>query len=178
MSQTPLVIRGNSGHLIVPIVAIPAAAAAAFGYYRDHLPEFCLENAEKVIGIAAALTLALILVARFLKSRYVVVTGDQLRYRSWFTDRTVPATAISAATFETEISGGSDNGSVEHYLTLWQGHEVALKFNSRLWPRTELGELLRRLKRSAPSVRVDLAVERYAAQRGSVSSASSRHSAF
>lgn len=164
--QPTLVVRGLAGYLVVPIVAIPALAVGAFGYYRDHLPEFCIENAEKVIGIALALTAVLVVAALFLRARRLEVRGGQLRYRSWLTDRTLPAASISAVTFETEVSGGPDNANVQHYLSLWSGERVVLKFNSVLWRRAELARLLRWLNDTVPGIRLDLAVERYMRRAG------------
>lgn len=164
-AQEPIVVRGHSGYLIVPILAIPAATATAFTYYRDHLPSFCLENAEKVIGIAALLTLVLMAVAAFQKSRRVEARRNQLLYRSWLHDRTLNAETISAVTFETEVAPGSDTTNIEHYLTLWCGDEIALKFNSRLWPQAGMSQLLYWLKERVPSLRTDLTVERYMSEK-------------
>jgi hypothetical protein len=160
-----IVVRGHSGYLIVPIVAIPAATGTAFTYYRDNLPSFCLENAEKVIGTAALLTFVLMVVAAFLRARRVEGRGNQLHYHSWLQDRAVSAATISAVTFETEVAVGSDNDNIEHYLSLWCGKEVALKFNSRLWPQSGMSQLLRWLKERVPALRMDLAVERYMSEK-------------
>lgn len=161
MVQDQIVVRGHSGYLIVPIVAIPSAAVIAFTYYRDNLPSFCVENAEKVIGTAVLLTLVLIVVAAFLRGRRVEGRRNQLHYHSWLQHRTLNTAMISAVTFETEISGSSDSANIEHYLSLWCGKEVALKFNSRLWPQSGMSQLLRWLKERVPTLRMDLAVERY-----------------
>lgn len=160
-----IVVRGHSGYLIVPIVAIPATAVAAFTYYRDSLPSFCLENAEKVIGTVALLTLVLVVMAAFLKGRRVEGRGHQLHYHSWLQDRTVSLVTISAVTFETEVATSPDSTDVEHYLSLWCGEEIALKFNSRLWPRSGLSQLLWWLKERVPTLRMDLAVERYMSEK-------------
>lgn len=161
MTQGAFVVRSQSGFLIIPIIGIPGLTAVAFTYYRENLPEFCLENAEMVVAVSGMFTLALIVAAGFLKSRHIEIRGDRLLYRSWLSERTLYAPMISAVTLETEVSGGSDNTSVSHYLTVWSGDEVALKFNSLLWPRDGMGRMLRWLKERIPEVRMDLAVERY-----------------
>lgn len=160
--QGPLIVRGTSGHLIVPIVAVPAIAVGAFTYFRDSLPEFCIENAGKILGTAALLTLVLAGVAWFRRTRRVEYAAGQLRYHSWLTDRAVPATAISAATFETELSGSGDQTTTEHYLSLWSGNVAALRFHTQLWPRDGMAALLRALREHHPALRLDRDVEEYA----------------
>ena len=164
--REPFVIRGQSGFLAIPIVGIPALTLAAFTYYREHLPDFCLDNAGKVIGLSALVTVGLLLVAAFLRSRRVEVDDDSIRYHSWLTDLTLPAVAISAVTFETEVSEGSDGASVSRYLTLWSGDEIALKLNSVFWPPAGMAGLLDRLRESAPGLRMDLSVERFMGVKG------------
>lgn len=161
----PIVIRGQSGYLIVPILAVPAATAVAFGLYREHLPTFCLDNAEKVIGLAALFTLALTVTAAFLRGRRLEARGGQLRYRSWLQDRLVDASSLSAVTFESEAGGGADETHVEHYLSLWNGDKVVLRFNRRLWPDAGMRQLLHWLRTRCPALHMDAAVERYLRQR-------------
>lgn len=157
----PLLVRGKSGHLIVPIVALPAITIAAFTYFRSHLPGFCVENAEKVMLTSGLLTIGLVAVAWFRRSRRIECLAGQLRYRSWLTDKVVGAAQISAATFETEISGSADQAVAEHYLSLWSGDEPVLRLNTQLWPRDGMAALLRALREHNPALRLDLAVERY-----------------
>lgn len=159
--RSSVVVNGHSGFMIVPIAAIPAATFAAFTYYREHLPSFCLENAEKIIAASGLLTLVLIVAALFMRSRRVEVQGDRLYYHSWFTDRKVRIESVTAVTFETEISGGDDRTLTEHFLTLWSGDDVAMRFNVQRWPRDGLRQLLRTLRERRPAIRFDLAVDRY-----------------
>lgn len=156
-----VVVQGHSGYLFVPALFIPLATYVAFAHYRDSLPEFCIENAEKVIGLAALVTLALAAAALFLRSRRVELHGDRLRYRSWVTDRTVAVAEITAVTLETELSGGAESHMVEHFLTLWSGDDARLRFNIARWPRDGLQDLLRALQARHPALRLDVAVERY-----------------
>jgi hypothetical protein len=156
-----IVVKGHSGYLIVPIVAIPLVTGAAFFHFRDNLPAFCVENAEKVIGLSGLITLILIVVAIFQRSRSVEARGNQLRYRSWFQDRTVNTATITGVTLETEVSASEDTTSVEHYLSLWCGNRVVLKFNARLWPQPGMNILLRWLKQKVPGLRIDRSAERY-----------------
>jgi hypothetical protein len=153
-----LVVRGHSGHLIVPIIGIPALTLGAFTYYRDTLPDFCMENAEKIIGLAALLVAALCIAALFRKSRSVELRGDRLIYKSWLGTRTVPLSTLSAVTFETEVSGHAEQTTTEHYLSLWSGNKVLLRFNRDLWPAQGLRDLLARLQERAPAVQLDRAV--------------------
>ncbi len=164
MTSNSFVIRGKSGHLIVPILAIPTLVILAFGYYREHLPEFCLENAEKVMGVAGLFTLLLILAAMFLKNRRVEVQGDRLRYRSWWSDRTIQSHTVTAVSFETETTEDDDGSHTEHYLSLWREKEPVLRFNTRLWASSDLIQVLNWLKKNNPAIRLDLAVERYLAR--------------
>jgi hypothetical protein len=157
--ENPFVVHGHSGYLIVPIFIIPAVTSAAFGYFRETLPEFCIQNAEKVVAMAAALTLLLAVVAIFQRSRRIEVIADRLRYYSWLTDRTINVGQITAATFETELSGGDDYHMTEDYLTLWAGDDQLLRLSPQRWPREGLREILLRLR--AMSVRMDRDVERY-----------------
>lgn len=161
----PLVVKGTSGHLAVPIVAIPAIAVGAFTYYRDHLPDFCVQNAEKILLTSALLALVLVGVAWFRTTRRVEYASGQIRYRSWITQKTVAATTVNAVTFETELSGSNDQVTMERYLTLWSGDETVLRFNSQLWPRDGMAALLRALRERNPTLRLDRAVEQYAAAR-------------
>lgn len=157
--ETPFIVHGHSGYLIVPILLIPAVTFAAFGYFSDTLPEFCIQNAEKVMAVSAGLTLLLVIVAVFQRSRVIELGRDRLRYRSWLTDRTMNVSQITAATFETELSGGADNHMTEDYLTLWGGDEKLLRLSPQRWPRDGVREILSRLR--AASVRMDRDVERY-----------------
>jgi hypothetical protein len=157
----PLVVKGHSGYLFVPIVFIPAIAVTAFTYYRDNLPSFCIENADKVLALTGILTLALVVVALFQRSRRVELRGEDLHYHSWITDRTLRTKSITAVTFETEISGGESQSVTEHYLTLWSGDDEILRFNSQRWPHAGLRALLYALRERRPAIRMDLAVERY-----------------
>lgn len=163
-STSPYVVKGRSGYLIVPIVAIPVTTLGAFMYYGDALPDFCVQNAEKVAGLAALFTLVLVVVALFRRSRSVEVRGDALRYRSWLTDHTVRLGAISAVTFETEISGDSDQSTIQHYLSFWSGNDLLLRFDSSLWPRGGLSALVQRVRQSNPAARLDRDVEIYTTQ--------------
>lgn len=147
--------------MIVPIVGIPAITIGAFTYFRDHLPEFCLENAEKVITSAALLTLALSIVAWFRITRQVSFEAGLVRYRSWVSDRTIAASQVSNVTFETEVSAGSDQTVTEHYLSLWSGNAQLLRFNSALWPREGLARILRAIQQHNPATRFDRAVDKY-----------------
>lgn len=156
-----MVVKGHSGYLFVPVVFIPAIAVGAFTFYRDNLPSFCIENADKVFALTGLVTLALIVAALFLRSRRVELRGGELRYHSWITDRTLRTEAITAVTFETEISGGESQSLTEHYLTLWSGTDTVLRFNSQRWPHSGLCALLNALQARQPSIRMDLAVERY-----------------
>jgi hypothetical protein len=156
-----VVVQGHSGYLFVPIVFIPAIAVGAFTYYRDNLPSFCIENADKVLALTGIVTLALIVAALFMRSRRVELRGGELHYHSWITDRTLRTEAITAVTFETEISGGESQSLTEHYLTLWSDTDTLLRFNFQRWPRTGLRALLNALRERQPSLRMDLAVERY-----------------
>jgi hypothetical protein len=165
ISHSALVVRGTSGYLAVPIIAIPAIAIGAFTYFRSHLPEFCIQNAEKILLTSALLTLALVGVAWFRRTRRIEYLSGQLRYRSWITDKAVAAAQISAATFETEISGSGDQTTTEHYLSLWSGNEAILRFNSQLWPRDGMAALLRSLREQNPKLRLDRDVEQYAGLR-------------
>lgn len=160
-SNSPLVVRGKSGHLIVPIVGIPAITIAASTYYRSHLPDFCVQNEEKIMLISGLLTFGLVVAAWFRTSRRLECLAGQIRYRSWLTDKIVAAAQISAATFETEISGSADQNLTEHCLALWSGHEPVLRFNTALWPSDGMAALLRALREYNPALRLDLAVERY-----------------
>lgn len=159
--MSSLTVRGRSGHLIVPIVGIPAITIAAFTYFRDHLPEFCLENAEKVIASAALLTLALSVVAWFRAARQVSFEAGLVHYRSWVSDRTIAASRISNVTFETEVSPGPDQTVTEHYLSLWSGNDRLLRFNSALWPREGMARILGAIQQHNPATRFDHAVDRY-----------------
>lgn len=156
-----LIVKGHSGYLVVPILAVPVITAAAFTYYRDHLPEFCLQNAEAVIASSALFTLALAGLALFRKARHVDLRNNELRYHSWITDKTVRLSNISAVTFEAEVSGGADQTVIEHYLSLWSKDEQLLRFNASLWPREDMRKLLHRIKELEPGVRMDRDVDRY-----------------
>jgi hypothetical protein len=160
-SEQAFVVRAESGYLTVPIVAIPVITIGAFTYFRDHLPEFCLQNAEKVIAIAALLTLVLAMVAWFRKSRNVAYASGQLRYQSWLTKKAIAVSHISNITFETELSGSGDQTVTEHYLSLWSGNDVLLRFNSQLWPQKGLAAIVRAIQREHPAVRTDHAVDKY-----------------
>lgn len=160
-SEQAFVVRGESGHLMVPIVAIPVITVGAFTYFRDRLPEFCLQNAEKVIAIAALFTLVLAVVAWFRKSRDVTYALGQLRYRSWLTQKAIAVSRISNITFETELAGSGDQTVTEHYLSLWSGDDVLLRFNSQLWPQKGLAAIVRRIQREHPALRTDRAVDKY-----------------
>lgn len=160
-SEREMVVRAESGHLVVLIVAIPVITIGAFTYFRDHLPEFCLENAEKVIALAALLTLALTMLAGFRKSRSVSYASGQLRYQSWLTKKAMSVGHISNITFETELSVSGDQTLTEHYLSLWSGNEVLLRFNSQLWPQKGLVAIVRAIQREHPAVRTDHAVDQY-----------------
>lgn len=162
ISHGALVVRGTSGHLAVPIIAIPAIAIGAFTYFRSHLPEFCIRNAEAILLSTALLTLALAGVAWFRRTRRVECLSGQLRYRSWITDKAVAATRIDAATLETEVWGNGDQISSEQYLSLWSGNEAVFRFNSQLWPRDGMATLLRYLRERNPKLRLDRDVEQYA----------------
>lgn len=161
----PVTICGTSHYLVVPIVAIPAITAWAFGYYGSHLPEFCLRNAEKVIGGAAALTVALALAAAFLRSRRIVLAGTTLSYHSWFTDRTIAARSVRSVSYDTEVSGTSDSFDIEHYITLQDATGPLLKMNSRYWPASGIRAVLHWLRDANPGVPFDTAVERYLSAR-------------
>lgn len=145
-----------------PIVAIPARALGAFVYFRDHLPEFCIQNAQKILITSALLTLALLGLAWFRATRRVEYVSGHLRYRSWVTDKTVAATTISAATLDTELSGKGNQTRTEHYLSLRSGNDIVLRFNLQLWPRDGLAALLHALREHNPALRLDHAVEQYA----------------
>lgn len=161
----PLVVKGKSGHLAVPILAISAITVGAFTYFRNHLPEFCIQNAEKILLTSILLTLILVAVAWFRRTRRVEYVSGHLRYRSWITDKTMAATAITAATFETELSGGGEQTTTEHYLSLWSGDEAVLRFNTQLWPHDGMVALLRALREHNPMMRLDRDVEQYAEAR-------------
>lgn len=158
----PLIVKGTTGHLVVPIVGIPAITVGAFTYFRDHLPEFCIRNAEKILLTSALLTLALVGTAWFRRTRRIEFASGQLRYRSLISDKTVDATTINAATFDTELSGGGDQTITEHYLSLWSGDAAVLRFNASLWPRDGMAALLRALREHNPALRLDRDVEHYA----------------
>lgn len=160
----PLSTHGQSGHLIVPIVAIPAITIGAFTYFRDHLPEFCVQNAEKVIGIAGLLTLVLLLVAWFRRSRTVAFAAGHLRYHSWITEKSIAASQVTNMTFETELSGSADQATTEHYLSLWSGNDLLVRFNSAHWPRNGLAPILRAIQQHNPNARIDRAVDQYMAK--------------
>lgn len=162
-SGQSLSTHGQSGHLIVPIVAIPAITIGAFTYFRDHLPEFCVQNAEKVIGIAVLLTLVLSLVTLFRRSRKVAFAAGHLRYHSWLTDKSIAASRVTNITFETELSGSADQATTDHYLSLWSGNDLLVRFNSAHWPRAGLAPILRAIQQNNPAVRIDRAVDEYLA---------------
>jgi hypothetical protein len=109
---------------------------------------------------SGALTLALVIVAWFRRSRTVTFTSGWLRYRSWLTDTTIAVSRITNATFDTELSGG-DQTLTEHYLSLWSGDDLLLRFNAGSWPRDGLAALLRAIQQDNPAARLDHAVERY-----------------
>ena len=161
--EMPFVVHGHSGYLILPIFLIPGVTFAAFGYFKDTLPEFCIQNAEKVVALSAGITLLLAVVAVFQRSRFIEVGAESFRYHSWLTDRTISVRQITAATFETELSGGADNHMTEDYLTLWAGDDELLRVSPHRWPREGLREVLSRLR--AASVRMDRDVERYISTR-------------
>lgn len=156
--------HGQSGHLIVPIVAIPAITIGAFTYFRDHLPEFCVQSAAKVIGTAVLLTLAFMLVAWFRRSRTVAFAAGQLRYHSWLTDKSIAASQVTNMTFETEVYGSEDQITTEHYLSLWSGDALLVRFNSAHWPRHGLAPILRVIQQHNPATRIDRAVDKYLAR--------------
>lgn len=164
-SDRALLIRGTSGHLAVPITALPVIAIGSFTYFRDVLPGFCIQNAGKIFLATALLTSTLIAMAWFRKTRRIEYRSGQLRYRSWITDKTVAAAQLTAATFETELSGSDDQTTTEHYLSLWRGNEAVLRFNSRLWPRDDMTALLRALRETNPALRLDRDVAEYAGVR-------------
>lgn len=155
--------HGQSGHLIVPIVAIPIITIGAFTYFRDHLPGFCVQNAEKVIGIAVLLTLVFLLVAWFRRSRTVAFAAGQLRYHSWLTEKSIAASQVTSMTFETELSGSADQTTTDHYLSLWSGNDLLVRFNSAHWPRDGLAPILRAIQQHNPTARIDRAVDKYMA---------------
>lgn len=155
-----VVVRGHSGYLIVPIVLVPALTAAAFTYFRDRLPEFCVENAAAVFAIVGALTLALAGVALFQRARRVELRAGRLSYHSWLGDRTIATDAITAATLETEVSGGAEHTLTESYLTLWSGGEIVARFSPQRWPEAGLRSLVVALQRARPSMQIDRAVLR------------------
>lgn len=156
--------HGQSGHLIVPVVAIPTITIGAFTYFRDHLPEFCVQNAEKVIGTAFLLTLAFLLVAWFRRSRTVAFAAGQLRYHSWLTDKSIAASQVTNMTFETELSGSADQTTTEHYLSLWSGNDLLVRFNSAHWPQDGLAPILRAIQQHNPTARIDRSVDKYMAR--------------
>lgn len=158
-----VVIKGHSGHLVVPIVIIPVVAVTAFTYYRERLPSFCVENGAKVIAVSTLLTLMLAVAAWFLRSRRVELHGDRLHYHSWITDRTLRIEDVTAVTFETEISGGDGHDVIERCLTLWSGADARLRFSTQRWPQGGLRRLLCALHERRPSIHLDLDVERYIA---------------
>lgn len=162
-TNRPLIVTGHSGYLAVPIIAIPTITLGAFTHFRDTLPDFCLQNAEKVIAISTVLTLILAAVALFRRNRYVALRGELIEYGSWLTSKAVQASALSAVTFETEVAAGSDQTTVEHFLSLWAGHELAMRFNTSLWPRSGLATLVYRISSLNPSIRLDRAVDQYVA---------------
>ncbi|HYE93749.1 MAG TPA: hypothetical protein VEA38_22140 [Terriglobales bacterium] len=153
-------LDGEAGYLIVPILVIPAAAATAFTYFRETLPDFCLQNAEKVLAIAGVLTAALCALALFRKSRRVELRNGWLGYRSWFTHVSVPVTTVTALTLETEAASGDQVG-VDHYLTVWAADTEVMRLDTALWPKEGLTELARALRRRLPTLRLDRDVEAY-----------------
>lgn len=162
-TDRPLTVTGHSGYLAVPIIAIPALTLGAFTHFRSTLPDFCLQNAEKVIAISASLTFILAAVALFRRNRHVSLRGGLVEYRSWVTSKSIQASALSAVTFETEVTASSDQTTVEHFLSLWSGHDLAMRFNTSLWPRSGLATLITRVSSLNPSIRLDRAVDKYIA---------------
>lgn len=156
-----LVVRGHAGYLIVPILLIPSIAFGMAVYFRGQQSPLPAANAEKIVATACALALILAIVALFLRSRWIELSGGQLHYHSWFTDRRFGTDLVTAISFESDLSGSGDQTLIENHIALWSGNDPLVRLNLQRWPRDGLRALLSAIKRSNPSIRIDRAVENH-----------------
>lgn len=154
----PFAVQGRSGYLIVPVVLVPMCAVGAPLYYKDTLPEFCVENAVKVLLAAAGFEAVLLATAAFLAGRRMVLHGATLSLHSWFSCREIAVAAISELTLQTEHS--VDSASID-YLVFWGASGQLLRINPVYWDREALSAFVDQVGRINPQIRVARDVWRY-----------------
>ncbi|MBW3600328.1 MAG: hypothetical protein KY475_24050 [Planctomycetes bacterium] len=158
--ETPgsVIVQGRAGYLLVPIVVIAACAIGAPLYYKDSLPDFCIENAVKVLATAAAVEAALLVSAAFLAGRRIILQGPKLYYRSWLARREIDVSEISDLSLETDHSVDSASTS---YIVLWSAGGPLLRLNPLLWDRPALAVLLQKISERNPRIQVAREVRPY-----------------
>lgn len=156
-----LTVRGQGAHMIVPMLIIGSAALVGPLYYRDHLPEYCIENANVILGFVALIEIAFAVTGFFLSSRSICLSGRTVWYETWFTRRMFDAGSFTHVTLETDTQVFSDSFNTSHYLTLWTSSGDALRLNTMLWNRKGLSAFVGVLASMNPALRVDRDAEPY-----------------
>lgn len=158
--QRSITVDGRGGLLFVPFIIIAACAIGAPMYYSDVLPEFCVQNAEKVIATVVAFEFGLLLGVAFLRGRKIILNENVLMYSSWFSDARIRVDTLTDLTLQADHS--HDSGTT-YYLTFWRATESVLRINPLFWDRASLSVLLRQLIERRPAIHVSPEVRPYLA---------------
>lgn len=150
--NTPLVVEGRATYLLVAMAVIALCAVGAPLYYRETLPDFCVENAYLVLLTTAAVELLLLTYAAFVAARRMLLEGSTLSYVTWFTERHIPLHSLTEVVVRKEYE---PDAAPTTYIVFRGAAGVLLRVNPMFWDRAAFAVLLDRICRLHPGLQVE-----------------------
>ncbi|MBI4178409.1 hypothetical protein HY522_03165 [bacterium] len=158
-------VHGNGlGVLVVAGIIVASAVGMPLGLFLTGTPIGSVcgtldpDNVIRIWGICSLMALGLCFYSGYRYSRRLILKGNILRYRSWFSDRNWQTESITDVTYRREFD---PNTSDTQYLVLWRRDEELIRIDLAGWPKNRFFELIQNLTLRQPLLNLAAEVRQF-----------------